>query len=105
MMNEDEIRGLNCDFNYHNYNIFYEKLEEEANAAAGKPKENEEEREAGAEPAQQPEPVNTEPLVGFKAIVSEDNLMQKMWSKVQIDDDFKARYEDWLEEEVWTYFD
>ena len=51
MMNEDEIRGLNCDFNYHNYNIFYEKLEEEANAAAGKPKENEEEREAGAEPA------------------------------------------------------
>ena len=37
MMNEDEIRGLNCDFNYHNYGVFYERIEEEANLAAGKP--------------------------------------------------------------------
>ena len=32
MMNEDDIRGLNCDFNYNNYGVFYEKMEEEANA-------------------------------------------------------------------------
>jgi len=29
MMNEDDIRGLNCDFNYNNYGVFYEKLEED----------------------------------------------------------------------------
>ena len=34
LMNEDDIRGLNCDFNYNNYGVFYEKLEEEANRAA-----------------------------------------------------------------------
>ena len=34
MMTEDDIRVLNCDFNYHNYGVFYEKIEEEANAAA-----------------------------------------------------------------------
>ena len=32
MMNEDDIRGLNCDFNYHNYGIFYERIDEEMNA-------------------------------------------------------------------------
>ena len=31
--------------------------------------------------------------------------MSQMWSKVQLDDEFKAKYEDWLEDEVWTYFD
>ena len=35
LMNEDEIRGLNCDFNYSNYNVFYEKMDEEAAAAKG----------------------------------------------------------------------
>ena len=34
MMNEDDIRGLNCDFNLNNYGIFYEKLEEQQNNAA-----------------------------------------------------------------------
>ena len=29
-----------------------------------------------------------------------------MWQKVQIDEgDFRSKYEDWLEDEVWTYFD
>ena len=31
MMNEDDIRGLNCDFNYNNYGVFYERIEEEMN--------------------------------------------------------------------------
>jgi len=50
MMNEDEIRGLNCDFNYHNYGVFYERIEEEANAAAGKPAGNEENGAASEPP-------------------------------------------------------
>jgi hypothetical protein len=30
----------------------------------------------------------------------------QMWQKVQIDEgDFRSKYEDWLEDEVWTYFD
>lgn len=29
-----------------------------------------------------------------------------MWQSVEVDyDGFKDKYEDWLEEEVWTYFD
>ena len=53
MMNEDEIRGLNCDFNYHNYGVFYEKLEEEANAAgkAAKDGDENERQENGADAA------------------------------------------------------
>jgi len=44
--------------------------------------------------------------VGFTKIISEENLLSKMWQKVDVDyDSFKERYEDWLEEEVWTYFD
>jgi len=33
-------------------------------------------------------------------------MLKKMWNKVQIDEDqFRLEYEDWLEDEVWTYFD
>ena len=32
MMNEDDIRSLNFDFNYHNYGVFYERIDEEMNA-------------------------------------------------------------------------
>jgi len=28
-----------------------------------------------------------------------------MWSRTHLDEDFKDHYEEWLEEEVWTYFD
>jgi len=77
MMNEDEIRGINCDFNYHNYGVFYEKMEEEANAAAkaagGATDENDRQQDGEAN---EPAPlVSNEPLVGFTKIVSEDNLL------------------------------
>lgn len=71
MMNEDDIRGLNCDFNYNNYGIFYEKLEEDS----GKLDEDQQEDEAG-------EKVATKNLVGFTKIISDDNLLSKMWQKV-----------------------
>jgi hypothetical protein len=29
----------------------------------------------------------------------------KMWQRVQLDEQWKQDYEEWLEEEVWTYFD
>jgi hypothetical protein len=30
----------------------------------------------------------------------------QMWNKVHFDEaDFKEKYEQWLEDEVWTYFD
>lgn len=71
MMNEDDIRGLNCDFNYNNYGIFYEKLEEDS----GKLDEDQQEDEAG-------EKVAAKNLVGFTKIISDDNLLSKMWQKV-----------------------
>ena len=94
-MNEDDIRSLNCDFNYSNYGIFYEKLAEEN----GQSPEGEE------LPAEVAEKSNKNP-VGFQKIISEENLLSKMWQKVEVDfDSFRDKYEDWLEEEVWTYFD
>jgi len=71
MMNEDDIRGLNCDFNYNNYGIFYEKLEEDS----GKLDEDQQEDEAGEKVAQKN-------LVGFTKIISDENLLSKMWQKV-----------------------
>lgn len=31
-MSEDDVRGLNCDFNYNNYGVFYERIDAEMNA-------------------------------------------------------------------------
>lgn len=100
MMNEDDIRGLNCDFNYHNYGIFYERIDEETNAVKedgeSPEKEGQSDRDA----------IKPNCLVGFQKLVSDQNLLNKMWQNVDVDfDGFKERYEEWLEEEVWTYFD
>jgi hypothetical protein len=38
-------------------------------------------------------------------MASESNLFNAMWNKVQLDPAVTANYEQWLEEEVWTYFD
>ena len=33
-------------------------------------------------------------------------MFQRLWEKVQIDTEkFRGEYEEWLEDEVWTYFD
>lgn len=81
-------------------------MEEEANAAAGKTEPNPEDQADNAAAANEPIAVSKQPLVGFQRIISEENLLSKMWLRVNVDfDNFRDRYEDWLEEEVWTYFD
>ena len=99
MMNEDEIRGLNSDFNYNNYAVFYEKLDEDQKEEA-QPAE-------GENSADKPKATDTKHnLVGFQKIISEENILNKMWKNVDVDfERFRERYEDWLEEEVWTYYD
>lgn len=72
MMNEDDIRGLNCDFNYNNYGIFYEKLEEDS----GKQLDEDQQEDEAAEK------VASKNLVGFTKIISDENLLSKMWQKV-----------------------
>ena len=84
LMNEEDIRMLNNDFNYKNYGCFYEQLEKvegESNL-----KEAKEER-------------------GFEKIISENNILNQMWNRVHLDPTITANYEQWLEDEVWTYFD
>ena len=81
MMNEDDIRGLNCDFNYNHYGIFYEKIEEEttaANKAADEAPVNENGQEAndnaaaaGAGAAAKRPEAATNNIVGFQKIISE----------------------------------
>ena len=45
-------------------------------------------------------------MEGFQKIISEENLLSKMWQNVDVDfEGFREQYEDWLEAEVWTYFD
>ena len=99
MMNEDEIRGLNSDFNYNNYAVFYEKLDEDQKEEA-QPTE-------GGNSAEKLKGTDTKHnLVGFQKIISEENILNKMWKNVDVDlERFRERYEDWLEEEVWTYYD
>jgi hypothetical protein len=35
----------------------------------------------------------------------ESNLLHQMWKKVKLDEQFCQNYEQWLEEEVWGYYD
>lgn len=102
LMVEDDIRGLNIDFNYNNYGVFYEKLEEEKKGGADDKQSNgDDERPKGATNA-----ATSTPVVGFQKLISEKNLLMKMWQNVEVDlEGFQERYEDWLEEEVWTYYD
>ena len=108
MMNEDDIRGLNCDFNYNNYGVFYERIEEEMNGGKDQDGENASPDKDQAEGQSERDPLKppSNNLVGFQKIISEQNLLNKMWQNVEIDyEGFQEKYEDWLEEEVWSYFD
>jgi hypothetical protein len=42
---------------------------------------------------------------GFDSVVSESNILFQMESKVKLEPQFMANYEQWLEDEVWSYFD
>ena len=46
-----------------------------------------------------------DPPIGLKDLVSEKNLLYQMESKVKLEEHFMANYEQWLEDEVWSYFD
>jgi len=38
-------------------------------------------------------------------MISENNLYNQMWNRVKLDEEWTKNHEEWLEEEVWTYFD
>ena len=81
-LQEFEIRDLMTDFNFFHYEQFCINGEEK----------------------QQPQ-VTNEPLFESEAKYKHQAI-QKLWSKVTIDEEkFKSEYEQWLEDEVWTYFD
>lgn len=84
-MNEEDIRMLNSDFNYRHYGQFYEALEK---------KEKKDESDGDHKKG-----------MPFEKLISENNLLNKMWSKVELDQKMTDNYEQWLEDEVWTYFD
>ena len=76
LMNEDEIRVLNSDFNYKHYGMFYEEMKEE-------------EKEGGADGQEVPDQVLEKPhVVGFQKVISEDNILNQMWQRVKVDQDF-----------------
>jgi len=34
-----------------------------------------------------------------------NRIYSRLWNEVQIDDNFKENYQDWLEENIWNYYD
>ena len=95
-LSQDEIRHLNSDFNYKHYGQYYEKLEEDQLHNEGD----------GEHP---PAVRHEEPVVipghGLELSVAEDNLLHQMWKKVTVEESFYNNYEQWLEDEVWGYYD
>lgn len=79
-MNEEDIRMLNSDFNYKHYGCFYEQLE--------KDKKEPDKQEAGKENENnKAEPASKDQLrvQGFEKLVSENNILNQMWNRVQLD--------------------
>ena len=121
---QEQIRQLNADFNYENYEQIYEKLdEEEGEDGSGGEDDHVSESEASSVPGQESsrdkkqkkkkkkksditkKNKEEEQTAGFEDAVSEANLLFQMESKVQLDPHFMKNYEQWLEDEVWSYFD
>lgn len=97
MLDEQEIRELNSEFNHKHYGQFMET--EEASSPQQMDREGEG-ADLGATAA-----LNKD-TKSFYDSLAKDNLLLKMWQKVEFDEAaFKDHYEDWLEEEVWTYYD
>lgn len=92
-LTQDEIRHLNSDFNYKHYGQFYEKLEETNQLLS-------EEAAGNVEGVQA--------VVGKSGLsigVAETNMLHAMWNKYNVEETFYKNYEQWLEEEVWGYYD
>ena len=90
MLNEDEIRQFNNDFNTKHYQQF----DEEADS-----------KKEGEDADENKEQPKVNPLNCFQKMVGDQNLLSKMWNKVEVKQEFYDNYEQWLEDEVWTYFD
>jgi hypothetical protein len=43
--------------------------------------------------------------VNFIDSISEGNALHQMWKKFNVDESFYENYEQWLEDEVWSYYD
>ena len=80
MLTPDEIRHLNSDFNYKNYWQFFDRMEEEKEELGERGKSLEE-------------------TLDFQ------NKLYHMFKNVKVDPEFYENYEQWLEEEVWGYYD
>ena len=121
---QEQIRQLNADFNYENYEQFYEKADEEEGEDGSGPDDNHvSESEGSSVPGGQEssrdkkqkkkkkKSDNAKKLKeeedgkGFDGAVSESNILYQMESKVKLDPHFMENYEQWLEDEVWSYFD
>ena len=79
---------MNADFNFENYERYYED------------EENGEEIEKEEEAVR-----NNQPANGLHDLVDENNILYNMEKQIKLDAHFKANYQQWLEDEVWTYFD
>ena len=84
---QEQIRQLNADFNYENYEQFYEDDDPEDEDKKKKKREV--------------KPVEYDVTDG----VSSANLLYQMESKVTLEPHMMKNYEQWLEDEVWSYFD
>jgi len=123
---QEQIRQLNADFNYENYEQFYEKADEEEGEDGSNGEDDHiSESEASSVPGGQESSradkkqkkkkkkksdltkkgKEEEEGHGFDSVVSEANILYKMESKVKLEPHFMANYEQWLEDEVWSYFD
>ena len=80
MLSEDEIRQYNTDFNYKHYTVFYEEIEGKKDDVDGESDIAKKETKTGA-------------LKEFTKLVSEKNLLTKLWDKVEIDSSFYNNYE------------
>ncbi|CDW84661.1 UNKNOWN [Stylonychia lemnae] len=118
-LSQDEIRHINSDFNYKHYNQFIEKMEEDnlKLAAAqsgielnedGSGIDNEEEKQKQSQAEQKRLENNKKYGIissGLDVAVDETNILHHMWKKAVVDETFYQNYEQWLEEEVWSYYD
>ena len=84
---QEQIRQLNADFNYENYEQFYEDDDPEDEDKKKKKRDL--------------KPVEYDVTDG----VSSANLLYQMESKVTLEPHMMKNYEQWLEDEVWSYFD
>jgi hypothetical protein len=109
-MTQDQIRQLNADFNYENYEQFYEKprrkLEEKDDESISKSESDsqiKEKKESSTTINNYTGEEQTE--VSLKDMVSKNNLLFQMESKIKLEPHEMKNYEQWLEDEVWSYFD